>query len=101
MTMRAVIVTNLWRERVLEQMGRDVDATLLARAIAWGIDNETGDVQYLGRVSRAGKRAYRFSFSSRINGAALVIADEAQIRFITVFESGWRIPREGKDSVRA
>ena len=101
MTVRLVVVTAHWRARVLERMGRGVDADALAEAIAWDIDNGGENTAYLGRVSRAGKRAYRFTFPGNINGAAIVIPTERQIRFITVFESGWRIPREGKKSVHA
>ena len=42
MTERLVVVTNHWRARVLERLGRDVDASVLAAAITWEIDNETG-----------------------------------------------------------
>ena len=101
MTGRAVIVTTHWRARVLERLGRGVDADALAEAIAWEIDKEGCNVQYLGRVSRSGKRMYRFTFARGLTGAAMVIIDERQIRFITLYDSGWRVPRQGKTSVRA
>jgi len=101
MTERVVVVTTHWCERVLERLGRDVDASVLAHAIAWEIDERGARVQYLGRVSRSGKRMYRFTFARGLTGAAMVIIDERQIRFITLYDSGWRIPRQGKTSVRA
>jgi len=101
MTVRVVVVTAHWRARVLERLGRGVDADALAEAIAWEIDKEGCNVQYLGRVSRDGKRVYRFAFPKDLGGAALVKTDEVQIRFITLYESGWRISREGKKSVHA
>ena len=101
MTERVVVVTTHWCARVLERMGREVDALVLAKAIAREIDSAGDNVQYLGRVSRSGKRMYRFAFPSRLSGAAMVILDERQIRFITLYESGWRVPRQGKMSLRA
>jgi len=101
MTERLVVATNHWRARVLERLGRDVDASVLAAAITWEIDNETGAVIYLGRVSRDGKRIYRFAFPRGQRGVALVVINDTKIRFITVYETGWRIPREGKKSIRA
>jgi len=100
MTALAVVVTAHWRARVRERMGREVAAAALAKTIAAAIHTSGPGVQYLGRVSRSGKRIYRFAFPGGLNGTAMVVMDERHIRFITVFDSGWRIPRQGKRSVR-
>jgi hypothetical protein len=101
MTARLAVTTTHWRARVLERLGRAVDAEMLAETLAWEIVNHGPNVHYLGRVSRDGKRAFRFSFSATLHGAALVILCGHSVRFITLYDSGWRIPREGKKSVRA
>ena len=95
---REAAVTHHWRVRVRERLGPDVDAEALANAIVWEIDHDTGHVDYLGRVSRCGKRAYRFKFSETICGAAILVLGESRVNFITLFEPGWRLTREGKAS---
>ena len=100
MTERQAIVTHHWRERVAERLGRDVDAEALAGAVLWEIDHETGNVEYIGRVNRGGKRAYRFDFGEGRRGAAILLFTETTATFITLFEPGYRVARQGKESKR-
>ena len=79
-------------KRVRERVGRDVDAVLLARHILDGLD--TGDTEFMCRVSRRGLRCFRFrSFDGRLF-YALIDTDTNDC--VTVLPPGFLLGRHGK-----
>ena len=79
-------------KRVRERVGKDVDAVLLARHILDGLD--TGDTEFMCRVSRRGLRCFRFrSFDGRLF-YALIDTDTNDC--VTVLPPGFLLGRHGK-----
>ena len=54
------MTTQHWRDRVQERIG-NVDPALLAKGIVWAIQNNRTDlVEFMERLSKSGKRLFRF-----------------------------------------
>jgi hypothetical protein len=91
------LATKHWVERVAQRVG-PVDAVALAERVGAGIDHDSPDVAYEGRVTRCGKRCYRFALPDERVFYAIVHVERRQ--FITVIAPGQIIPREGRDPIR-
>jgi hypothetical protein len=92
-----VRVTNHWRQRVRERIGK-VDPDLLAEGLIWAIRGERVDlVRFVARVSRKGARLFRFRVPDRRYFFALIDTETEDC--ITVMPPGFLVPREGKSSI--
>ena len=83
--------TNHFRRRVAERVGPDVDPVLLAERIVADIHN--GVAEFIGRISRDGKRLFRV----RVTGHGLFYAmvNTRTMSCITIMPPGFRPPRQG------
>lgn len=79
-------------QRVHERVGRDVDAVLLARHILAGLD--TGETEFVCRVSRGGLRCFRFRCFEGRTFYALI--DTNAHDCVTVLPPGIVMGRQGK-----
>jgi hypothetical protein len=87
-------VTDHFRQRCLERIGA-VDAEAIGNGILWAIKNERRDlVQFVGRVSRSGKRVFRFRVADGRQFFALVHTENDTV--LTVFPPGFSMPQQGK-----
>lgn len=91
-------VTRHFKRRVAERIGRDVDAGRLAAILDWAIEHDRTDVAaFAGRVSRDGRRLWRFrmpdgrTFYAMRHHAADAGNGDA---WITVLAAGSWVPRE-------
>jgi hypothetical protein len=84
--------TEHFRQRVRERIGGDIDPDFLALGIVWAIDNDRRDlVQYVGRVTKQGLRAFRFRVPGGRRFVALVNTTEK--RCITVLRAEGQLMR--------
>lgn len=84
--------------RVRERVGPHVDPIEIADGIIWAIQSGRDDlVEYVGRVSRDGKRLFRFRVPDGRYFYALV--STAHSRCVTILPPGYRVQREGKGAI--
>ena len=89
-----MIITDHFRQRVRERIG-DVDADAIGHGILWAIRNDRKDlVQFVGRVSRCGKRIFRFRVVDGRQFFALVDTERGVA--ITVLPPGFKTNRQSK-----
>ncbi len=80
-----------WHERVNERIG-NVDPDELAQGIVWAIENDRTDlVRAVARVSRTGRRVFRFKTPDGRVFFALV--DTNDMKPITVFPPDYTVNR--------
>jgi hypothetical protein len=89
--------TNHFIERVAERIGPHVDARALARWIVDAIRKDRTDlVEYVSRVSRDGKRVFRFRLRDEV---FFVLVDTQNMQCVTVFRPGFAVGREGRSKI--
>ena len=90
--------TNHFRSRVAERIGSDVDADDLAAFLTHEIARGDSDkVVFVARLSRDGKRLFRFRLVR--GGLFYALVDTNSMRCITVMPPGFRPTRQGGDSI--
>ena len=91
-----LIVTAHFRLRVAQRIGPEIDADFLAKGIMWAIDTGREDVvEFVGRVSKCGKRVFRFRLPDRRQFFAMVNT-ETRV-FVTVLVPGHQMLQQGKN----
>lgn len=87
-------MTPHWEQRVKERIG-NVDPQTLWDGIIWAIENNRTDlVRFYCRVSKTGRRVFRFITPDRRYFFALV--DTEKMVPLTVMPEGFKVSRQGK-----
>lgn len=85
-------------QRVAERIGPDYPARMLWDALIWAIENERTDlVSFVSRVSRCGRRLFRFRATDGRFFFVLYHTENKQP--ITIMPPGFTIGREGKSKM--
>lgn len=86
-----------WNERVQERIGT-VDPDVLHQGLVWAIKNDRTDlVQAIGRVSRDGKRVFKFRVPDGRVFFALV--NTSNMNPMTVMPPDFTVKRQGKPPI--
>jgi hypothetical protein len=91
-------VSEHFRRRVRERIGPDTDAAALAAHLLSGVAQSRSDVVFVARISRSGRRLFRFRMADQRAFYALIDTDRMDC--ITVMPPGFIVPREGKSNLQ-
>jgi hypothetical protein len=86
-------------ERVRQRIGPQHDAIAISRTIIEGIRLERPDMaEFVARVSRDGKRIFRFRVPDK--GVFYALVDTANMTCVTVLPPGFAVNRQGKSRLK-
>lgn len=89
-----MVATKHFTRRVAQRIGPDVDAAALAQHIVEAVqDGRSHEAMFVARVSRGGKRLFRFRVPQR--GVFYALVDTNHMACITVLPPGFRSSKEG------